>query len=292
MVVISLKGSSGDGDGFLFETTTDTPNDELISSLVELQNLRFRSKVIVDSVRGLAQYGPMKKNNPVSSSSDEEIQRQFQNMRVEKDNYKKTEDPTGARTGDPPQDEQTLKTLLQTAQDLEEYIDKGQVQNRVSLQTKIVLDKISNVRGAVVMAYPMGLPEQDLVKISLDNDSLEGTFVANDILDPMTTSLWCAGKEFQRDQKVSHRLGANEKTKIIAKFQQNGSGPPGREPVVNEEERKAMMAHYFKRQEEVKRLAEADTDDYLDSQWADSKEMKRNLQGLDGGIKAPGLRFS
>jgi hypothetical protein len=71
-----------------------------------------------------------------------------------------------------------------------------------------------------------------------------------------------------------------------------GSGPPGREPVVNEEERKAMMAHYFKRQEEVKRLAEADEIDYLDSQWADSKEMKNNLQGLGGGIRAPGLRFS
>jgi len=52
-----------------------------------------------------------------------------------------------------------------------------------------------------------------------------------------------------------------------------------------------MMAHYFKRQEELKRLAEAEDDEYLNSQWADSKEMKRSLQGLDG-IKAPGLRFS
>jgi len=77
---------------------------------------------------------------------------------------------------------------------------------------------------------------------------------------------------------------------VIAKLQKTGTGPPGREPIVNEEERKAMMAHYFKRQEEVKKLAEADSDDYLNSQWADSKDMKRNLQGL-GGIKAPGLRF-
>jgi Protein of unknown function (DUF2870). len=89
---------------------------------------------------------------------------------------------------------------------------------------------------------------------------------------------------------VSDRLGSNEKTKVIAKLQRQGSGPPGREPIVNEEERQAMMAHYFKRQEELKRLAEADDDDYLNSQWADSKEMKRSLQGLDR-IKAPGLRF-
>lgn len=69
MVVIHVKRS--DGDAFLFETTTDTKNDELIESLVQLQNLRLRSKVIVDSVRGLAQYGMMKdpKNSPVGPTS-------------------------------------------------------------------------------------------------------------------------------------------------------------------------------------------------------------------------------
>ena len=29
-------------------------------------------------------------------------------------------------------------------------------------------EKINNVRGAVTMAYPMGLPEWDLAKIALD----------------------------------------------------------------------------------------------------------------------------
>lgn len=107
-------------------------------------------------------------------------------------------------------------------------------------------------------------------------------------MDAESTSLWVAGKEFQRGQLVSDRLGKNEKTKVIAKLQKKGSGPPGREPVVNEEERKAMMAHYFKRQEELKRLGETDEDDYLNSEWADTKQMKRGLQGL-GNIRAPGL---
>ncbi len=107
-------------------------------------------------------------------------------------------------------------------------------------------------------------------------------------MEPESTSLWVAGKEFQRGKLVSDRLGTNEKTKVIAKLQKKGSGPPGREPIVNEEERKAMMAHYFKRQEELKRLGEADDDDYLNSNWADSKQMKRSLQGL-GNIRAPGL---
>jgi len=289
MVVISIKSNDGNGDGFLFETTTDATNDDLISSLVELQNLRLRSRVIVDSVRGLAEYGP---GGSSKSSSDEDdgdqIQDTLNKMTIKDDG---TVESSSSRTNNPSTDPQILKALLQTAQDLEEYTDKAQVQKRVALRKDILLDKIANIRGAVVMAYPMGLPAQDLVKISLDHDSLEKTFVANDILDPLKTSLWCAGKEFQRGEKVSHRLGTNEKTKVIAKLQKEGSGPPGREPVVNEEERKAMMAHYFKRQEELKRLAEAEDDEYLNSQWADSKEMKRSLQGLDG-IKAPGLRFS
>ncbi len=107
-------------------------------------------------------------------------------------------------------------------------------------------------------------------------------------MDVESTTLWVAGKEFQRGKLVSDRLGKNEKTKVVAKLQKKGSGPPGREPIVNEEERKAMMAHYFKRQEELKRLGEADEDDYLNSEWADTKQMKRSLQGL-GNIRAPGL---
>ena len=51
-----------------------------------------------------------------------------------------------------------------------------------------------------------------------------------------------------------------------------------------------MAAFYFKRQEELKTLAQADEDDYLNAEWADPHGMKRGLQGL-GDVKAPGLRF-
>jgi hypothetical protein len=104
-------------------------------------------------------------------------------------------------------------------------------------------------------------------------------------------SLWTCNKEFKRRQTVSDRLGSvNEKTKIIAKLTTKNSGPPAREPIVSEDERNAMAEFYFKRQEELKKLSLADEDDYLNSEWADPKGMKRNLQGL-GDVKAPGLRF-
>ena len=94
----------------------------------------------------------------------------------------------------------------------------------------------------------------------------------------------------QRDELLSKYVGKNEKTKVVAKLQKPGHGAPAREPCVSEGERKAMMAHYFKRQEELKALAEADDDDYLHSAWADTKALKNSLQGISGGMRAPGIR--
>lgn len=199
-------------------------------------------------------------------------------------------DPSGLRTGNGPGPE--LKaTLERVAKEAEDYIADSQVQKRVCLTKEAVKDCIDNIRGAVVMAYPMGLPEWDTIKLLFDGDEgLEGTGAAADLVDSANARLWAAGKEFVRGELVSDRLGKNEKTKILAKLTKSDSGPPAREPAINEEERKAMMAHYFKKQEEMKKLAENQDDDYLSSSWADSKNMKRNLQGL-GSIKAPGMKF-
>jgi len=63
MVVLSVKYP--DGDGFIFETTTTTKNDDLIDSLVAIHNGRLRARVVIDAVRSLALYGPMKKPDEV-----------------------------------------------------------------------------------------------------------------------------------------------------------------------------------------------------------------------------------
>merc|ERR1719359_847434 len=137
----------------------------------------------------------------------------------------------------------------------------------------------------------MGLPEWDPVKQSLESsDGLLGTSASNALFEPDTATLWCAGREFARGETVGDRLGRNEKTKVVAKLQKPGAGAPAREPVVSEEERKAMMAHYFKRQEEMKALAEANDDDYLASSWADPKALQRSLRG-QSQVRAPGLRM-
>jgi hypothetical protein len=55
-----------------------------------------------------------------------------------------------------------------------------------------------------------------------------------------------------RGKKLADYVGRNEKTKVIVKLQKQGQGPPGREPVITEEDRKQMMLHAYRRQEELK----------------------------------------
>lgn len=142
------------------------------------------------------------------------------------------------------------------------------------------------------MAYPMGLPEWDTVRLTIEgNEGLDGTAAGNELLPEDTAELWVASRIFDRSagQTVRDRLGNNEKTKVIGKLQKPGGGAPGREAAISEEEKKAMMAFYFKKQEEMKKLSESSEDDYLHSSWADPKQLQKSLRG-QSDIKAPGIR--
>lgn len=270
MVLIHLKSAltSENNDEFLFETKTSTKVDDLIADIVSIHNSRLRANLIVETVKGLSTYGLMKKGLDEETSGN-------------------IVDPSGLRTGNPP-DEQMVDLLQQTAEALSEYVAKKQVDKKVALTYREIDEKIGAVRDAVAAAYPTGLPEWEVTGLALEEPleklNLQGS------LTESKASLYAFNKEFVRGQLVSDRLGTNEKTKVICKLTLKEAGPPPREAIVSEAERNAMAAFHFKRMEELKKLADADDDDYLNSEWADPKGMKRNLQGLQD-IKAPGLHI-
>lgn len=72
------------------------------------------------------------------------------------------------------------------------------------------------------------------------------------ILQVGQSCLWFAGKKWSSDQAISKYLGHNEKTKVIVRLQRISSGAPVREPGVDRETHKKMMAYYHKKQEEQK----------------------------------------
>jgi hypothetical protein len=284
MVVISIK--SGQQDGFLYETSVQEQNEDLIAGLVNVWNMRIRINMLIGAIRDLAKYGPMK---PKEDQGIDSIKEQYEAAAIEK-SATYAADPSGVRTGNGP-GPQLAETLERVCQDAEDALSPNLVKQRVAVSMEMLEDKLNNCRGAVMMAYPMGLPAWDPVALCLTGiDGLDGTQASAELLNPDDAQLWVASKEFPRGDKVGDRLGWNEKTKVVAKLQKPGSGPPAREPSVSEEERKAMMAHYFKRQEEMKNLAEATDDDYLTSSWADPKALQKSLRGQTS-IKAPGLKL-
>eukprot|EP00605_Chrysophyceae_sp_TOSAG23-4_P001017 GSChrysophyteH1.ASY1.ANO1.1118.1 assembled CDS len=263
MVVIHVKTQSAD-DAFLYETTCETQCDAMIRDLTEVWNLRLRLRQLCGALRDLGDHGPMK---PLDKAGLDSIDEDYRGMALDKNEHYKA-DPTGNRTGNGP-GPQLRETIERVCVDAENVLDKINVQRKISVSLAGLTEKLDNMRGAVTMAYPMGLPEWDTVH-------------------PATAELWVASRAFDRGTKVSDRLGKNEKTKVIGKLQKPGAGAPAREAVVSEDERKAMMAFYFKKQEEQKALAENSEDDYLNSVWADPKALQRSMRGM-GGVKAPGI---
>lgn len=188
-------------------------------------------------------------------------------------------DPSGQRTGDAPSPE-LAEVLNKTCDEAAAVIAKTQVDRNVCLTQSMIQEKLDNIRGAVTMAYPMGLPEYDVIRAIIeDREEITGSAASADHLDPDSAELWWAGKEFLRDQTVGDRVGKNEKTKVTARLQKRGGGAPVREAAISEEERRAMMAFYYKKQEDAKRAAENDEDTYLESAWANPKALKSSLLG-------------
>ena len=62
---------------------------------------------------------------------------------------------------------------------------------------------------------------------------------------------------------------------MVVKVTKRGGGAPVREPLIDDETHKKMMAHYHKKNEEAKKMEELDDgDQYMNSAWADGKQLK------------------
>eukprot|EP01040_Poterioochromonas_malhamensis_P005469 gene5469-5872_t len=284
MVVLQIK--IGDVDGFLYETACATPNDVLVRELVKIWNLRIRLRQLCGGILDLAKHGPMK--HPQKAGIDE-IQERYNGEVIDKNEFY-CPDPTGNRTGNGVGPHLT-ETIERVVREVDAILDKNNITRKISITLAALTEKLDLVRGVVTMAYPMGLPEWDTVRLTIEGtEGIEGTAAGQELLDENTAELWVASRIFDRSpgQTVADRLGNNEKTKVVAKLQKPGNGPPGREAAVSEDEKKAMMAYYFKKQEEYKKLSEANEDDYLHSSWADPKQLQKSLRG-QGSVRAPGI---
>ena len=263
---------------FLYETTVEAGVRDTAAELAAINNLRLKIERLKLEGEELAKYGPAK--HPEKQGLDQ-YQEDFGNGPVEQGPFYNA-DPTGRRSGNAC-DPNVSKVLTKTLEEAAAAASKKQVAAKVYLTRKLLAGKVDEIRGAVMICYPMGLPEWDLVRQCLDDtEVLAGTQWANEHLEPETATLWFCGKQMLPDNKLRDHVGKNEKTKVVAKLQKPGGQAPAREPRVDAETQKQMMAFYHKRQEEMKKLeAEGDDEDhYTHSTWADPNALKRHFQGV------------
>ena len=289
MVLIHCKGKSDDHQ-FLYETTTSTPVSTVVRELVEIHNLRLRIQRLKVEGDELAQHGPAR--HPDKQGLDEDLQADADGVLAPERGPTFCKDPNGKRDGNAPVAQ--VATMLRKALDDAAHVaSKKQVTERRAVTTKkMLLDAIDVVRGAVMIAYPMGIPEWDPVRMDIEADEKPGDTPSSvDVLDPDAAQLWWAGKQMIAANKLAAHVGANEKTKIIAKLTKKGGGAPQREAPVSAEEQKAMMAYYHRRQEEMAALEANQEDDYANlgvgQLGARSKRTSR-ARGTGGGSRSGG----
>lgn len=198
--------------------------------------------------------------------------------------YNLTKDPVGRRNGRQPLP-QMQEMLRKTVSDALAMIDKKLVSENKMLLQKNIKEALDLLRGAVTIVYPMQLPPHDSIRNEFQNtEDLSGTQALLEVIEPVKAQLWFAGKQMLPDKYLADFIGNNEKCKVIVKLQKTGEGAPGREPVFSEAERKQMMLHAYRRQEELKKLEQDDDDSHLNSSWSNNMSLKSQMHGI-GDLK-------
>lgn len=292
MVFIHYKKT--DYDQFFYETSVTTKIEQVIEELVDINNLRITLDRLCVSIEDLANHGTLKPEEtrglPHEMTPDEHGNLPEKGSKEEvklQPGQRYVEDKTRYRNGIVLSEDLT-KVLLNEVANARNVISKESQTQKTPLTLKVLKDALNNLRGAIMITYPAyhGLPEWEPARAILE-EKFDFSSVASDKYEyfvPKDTSLWWAGKDLQRGKTLGDYVGKNEKTKIIVKLQKIGSGAPAREPPIDQEAHKNMLAFYHKKQEEQKKLEEDNDDAYMSAPWADPKGLKNQLIGGGRGV--------
>lgn len=285
MVLLHVK--KGEDINFLYRTPVTTSNNDATIEVCKIWNLVLKIRRLKYTCTELVQYGPMKPPEKQGMVDDDEAIADSEARAKADPHY----DPTGKRVSQAPADE-LAEVVKRTVAEAEEAISKRQFENKVEFTVDMLQQHVDSIRGALMIAYPMGLPDWEPARLDTEGDNdadLEGTAEGVDIMNEEGTVMWWASKMLDRSKVLSDFVGKNDKTKIVVQLTKKGAGAPVRESQQNSKsEQEAMMAYYFKKKEEWKKLEEEDDDSYLASSWANPKAMKNSLNGTGNVSWRPG----
>jgi len=273
MVKLHIKGSDKE-DQFIFLSTCDAEVDDVSTRVIRLWNERLRLKYIANACKEIAKMGPLRIEAERGITDKEIFTQSFPESKLKDCEA----DPSGQRVGVTPP---TGAQITQYAEAALEAISVNRAIQRQALTMEVIEEHRMNLRGCLMIAYPMGLQPHEPLSQFLD-EKLKFEWVGDHrkLKDEQTGQLWFASRKLQRTEKLSKYLGTNEKTKVIIKITSEKGGAPVREPSVDEEAHKQMLAFWHKKQEKDKELAKDDEDSYLMSEWANPNQLKTAFQGM------------
>ncbi|XP_066427904.1 cilia- and flagella-associated protein 298 [Molothrus aeneus] len=282
--MVRLHVKRGGESEFLLEAPGSARLAELAPLVARIHNGRLKVQRLCSEMEELAEHGISLPYN-MQGLTEEQIEElklkdEWAEKCVPSGGSVFRKDEMGRRNGFAP-NEKMQQVIKKTIEEAKALISKKQVQASVCVGMETVTDALEQLRGAVTIVYPMGLPPHDPIRMELeDKEDLSGTHAGTELIKESEAQLWWAGKQLEETKLLSDYVGKNEKTTIIVKIQKKGQGAPGREPVLSHEEQKEMMLYYHRKQEELKKLDEEDDDSFLSAEWADSHALKRQFHGV------------
>uniref|UniRef100_A0A8C6ZB68 Cilia- and flagella-associated protein 298-like n=1 Tax=Nothoprocta perdicaria TaxID=30464 RepID=A0A8C6ZB68_NOTPE len=281
--MVRLHVKREDQSQFLLEAAVSDRLADLAPLVARIYNGRLKVQRLCSELEDLAEHGislPPKMQGLTDEQIEElKLKDEWADKCVPSGGSVFKKDVMGRRNGHAP-NEKMQQVIRKTIEEAKALISKKQVQANVCLNMEMVKDALDQLRGAVMIVYPMGLPPHDPVRMELeDKEDLLGTHAGLEVIKESEAQLWWAAKELKETKVLSDYIGKNEKTTIIVKIQK-GQGAPGREPVISHEEQKQLMLYYYKKQEEFKKLEEDEDDSFLNAEWADSQALKRQFHGV------------
>jgi len=282
MVILTVKHTTE--VQFLFNTTAKVEICKLKEQLRQIYNGRLKVERIATEIEQLAQHGTMLPENMQGLNEDQFADLKLTDPWIEKcvpsGGSIVNKDIYSRRNGHAP-NENMAKVLNDTVAKAKELISKKLAEQKIEMTMETVEEALSILKGAVMIVYPMGLPPHDPIKMELENrEDLTGQQASKLVIPEHSMALWWANKELHDEKLLCDYCGKNERTKLAVKIQKAGMSAPAREPVVTEDQQKELMARAYRRQEELKKLNEAEDDECLGREWADSGQLKRQLGGF------------
>ena len=173
--------------------------------------------------------------------------------------------------------------LVPALDEVAQAVNQEQTARRVPQSLEKLGAALQRLCTAVSTCFPGGLPAGcEALQGILDACQQPASTTAEEELGPGCAALYFAGKQLQQGKALrDHLRGSNERSKVVVRLQRAGTGPGPREPQLDAEGERAMLAWWHHKQELQRKAGAAGEQEVASygAEWANPRALKQAFQG-------------